>query len=214
MARLLILDTNATQDAGGNIIRDYNGDAVAGSIVPALPLLVSQPVRLYGCVGGGIGEVAYEILFDGLPAVDAEAEEYIDLVFWQEFFSDGPNRADLPRNRTYPGLPANTKWPRETVTFADGCVPDSTQLAPVRSYLQERRIRIGDGINTITGLDNDEFSALLACKVNGLFVRLAVNLDVGEKDISGNDYRLRIWAIVGGQDKESLQDASQLPYVP
>lgn len=211
MARLLILDTNATQDAGGNIIRDYNGDAVSGAIVPALPLLVSQPIRLYGCVGGGIGEVAYEILFDGLPAVDPP--EYIDLVFWQEFFSDGPSR-DLPSLRTYPAIPANTKWPRETVTFADGCSPEDGQQAPVRSYLQERRIRIGDGVNTITGLDNDEFSALLVCKTNGLFVRLAVNLDVGDKDISNNDYRLRIWAIVGGQDKESYQDASTLPYVP
>jgi hypothetical protein len=213
VARLLVLDTNATQDADGNPILDYNGNPVTGGIVPALPLLVSQPVRLYGCVDGGIEEIAYEILFDGLPAVDAEAEEYIDLLFWQEFYSDEPSRG-LPRDRTYPDIPPNTKWPRETVTFADGCSPGDAQQTIVRSYIQVRKIRIGDGVNTITGLANDEFSALIACKVNGLFARLAVNLDVGEKDIDGNDYRLRIWAIVGGQDNETAQDNNILPYTP
>jgi hypothetical protein len=73
---------------------------------------------------------------------------------------------------------------------------------------------MGDGINTITGDPNDEFSALIASKVSGMFARLAVNLDVGGKDITGNDYRLRIWAIVGGQDKEAAQDVSELPYTP
>jgi len=218
VARLLILDTNATQDASGNPILDYAGNPVTGQIEPALPLLVSQPVRLYGALDGAVEEIAYEILFDGLPAVpppppEEEPTTCIDLVWWQEFYSDGPSRG-LPRLRTAPGVLPSTKWAYETVTFADGCSAGIQQFAPVRAYLAERRINIGDGVHTITGLPGSEFSALLPCKVNGLFVRLAVNLATDLPIPPNNTYRLRIWAIVGGQDKEAAQEANTLPYTP
>jgi len=219
VARLLILDTNATEDAGGNPILDYSGEPVLGSVDPALPLLVSQPVRLYGAMDGTIEEILYEILFDGTPAVNPPGEEvvvpptYIDLVWWQELYSDNPSRG-LPRQRTAPDMDPNTKWPRETVTFADGCTPGTDQQAPVRAYIAERRIRIGDGIHTITGVTGSEFSALLPCKANGLFVRLAVNFDTDAVIPDDNTYRLRIWAIIGGQDREAEQAANTLPYTP
>lgn len=228
MARLLILDTSATQDASGAPILDYVGNPVSGQIDPSLPLLVTQPVRLCGAMDGDIEEIAYEILFDGTPAVvpvpppppdpppdviPPPPPTYIDLLWWQEFYSDGPSRG-LPRLRTAPGVVPSTKWARETVTFADGCSPGAGQQAPVRSYITERRINIGDGIHTITGVTGSEFSALLPCKVNGLFVRLAVNLLSDAIIPPDNTYRLRIWAIVGGQDKESAQDANIYPYTP
>lgn len=218
MARLLILDTDATQDASGNVILDYAGNPVTGQIEPTLPLLVSQPVRLYGALDGAIEEIAYEVLFDGLPAVpppppEEEPTTCIDLVWWQEFFSDGPSRG-LPRLRTAPDVAPTTKWSRETITFADGCGAGIQQLALARAYLAERRINIGDGVHTITGVAGSEFSALLPCKVNGSFVRLAVNLATDLVIPPDNTYRLRIWAIVGGQDKEAAQDANTLPYTP
>lgn len=211
MARLLILDTNATEDASGNPILDYTGEPVTGQVEPALPLLVSQPVRVYGAMNGNIEEIQYEILFDGTPALVPPT--YIDLVWWQEFYSDAPSRG-LPRLRTAPDMDPLTKWPRETVTFADGCTPGMDQQAPVRAYIAERKIRIGDGIHTITGVPGSEFSALIPCKVNGLFVRLAVNLETDAVIPPDNTYRLRIWAIVGSQDNEAAKSASSLPYTP
>jgi hypothetical protein len=215
----LILDTDATEDASGNPILDYTGEPVTGQVEPALPLLASQPVRLYGAMNGSIEEIQYEILFDGTPAVNPPGEEvvvpptYIDLVWWQEFYSDAPSRG-LPRLRTAPDIDPLTKWPRETVTFADGCTPGAAQQAPVRAYIAERRINIGDGIHTITGVPGSEFSALIPCKANGLFVRLAVNLETDAEIPPDNTYRLRIWAIVGSQDNEAGKDASLLPYTP
>jgi len=219
VARLLILDTSATQDASGAPILDYAGNPVSGNVNPALPFLVSQPVRLYGALDGNIEEILYEMLFDGGPAVNPPGQEilvpptYIDLWWWQEFYSDGPTRG-LPRLRTAPDIDPNTKWSRETVTFADGCTPGVGQIAPVRSYITERMIRIGDGIHTITGAPGSEFSALLPCKANGLFVRLAVNFLTDAVIPPDNTYRLRIWAIIGGQDNEAAQDANTLPYTP
>lgn len=218
MARLLILDTSATQDASGDPILDYAGNLVTGNVDPALPLLVSQPVRIYGALDGNIAEVPYEFLFEGLPAITPPGDvvvppTYIDLVWWQEFYSDGPSRG-LPRLRTAPDIDPLTKWARETVTFADGCSPGAAQQAPVRTYVVERKINIGDGVHTITGAPGSEFSALIACKVNGLFVRLAVNIMTDVVIPPDNTYRLRIWAIVGGQDQEAAQDANVLPYTP
>jgi len=211
VARLLIFDSNATVDAGGNVIKDYSGVPVLGTLndvsIPS-KTFVTQPVRLSGALDGPAPEVLYEFLFDGGPAV--APADWIDLSWWQEFYNDGLAR-QLPSLRTAAGVNPNFGWPRETVQY--GAAPTSPSdliRTRVEVYEPVRHIVLADGYNYFVQDDNHSF--LIACPVSGLYARLAFALGAsGPWPV--NTYRLRVWAMLGGYDQQDTLNNGTLPYV-
>lgn len=212
MARLLIFDSNATVDAGGNVIKDYNGVNVLGTLndvsIPS-KTFATQPVRLYGALDGPVTEVPYEFLFEGGPAV--APTDWLDLTWWQEFYNDRPSRT-LPNLRTAPDVNPNFGWARETIQY--GAAPTSPSdliRTRVEVYEPVRHIVLADGYNYFVQ-SGDNHSFVVVCPVSGLYTRLAFALAAsGAWPV--NTYRLRVWAVVGGYDQQDALNNGTLPYV-
>lgn len=201
MARLFVYDSQAATDAGGAAI---NMSLVNGTYKR------SKAVRLYGAVDGPIQDIGWEMLFEGAQAVAAP----ITLYWFMEFMNDRPQRT-LPSARVAQGVNPNFNWCREQLEYAPGTlVGGSTVASRVYHYDVRREVILADGTTYFAAASPPAAGSYsrelyFPVSVHAYWARLALTTD----GLPGTgNYRLRIWAVVGGQDQQVAQQDQTLPY--
>ena len=197
MARLFIYDSNATEDAAGN--------AVAMSLSNDV-YRTTQPVRLYGCVDGPVNDIGYEVLFEGDRNVSSAAP--VELYWYQEFYNDAPSRG-LPSARVATGVSPMRGWSREQLQYADGTlVSPSTVLTQIEHYDIRRHVILADGVTYFADENTRARLLYFPVSVHAYFTRLKLAVHT----LPAGTFRLRVWAVVGGQDQQTAQEALTVPY--
>lgn len=183
MAHLLIFDSAATTDADGDPI-DGSFGAPGGGVLTAAALH-TKPARIYGAPNGDIEKIGFEFWI--------QSNATFTLSWYMEFFSDAPVNYPLPINHVAPGVSPTAQWAREQTEEVAGS-------GVVNHYNVVRAINAAGG----AAVDVRYFPMI----VHGLFVRLAVY--AAAAPIAG--LNLRIYAVVGGVDQQTTNEAKTAPW--